>query len=339
MVIRIEQNLDPSIWKVFLNNHPHNNIFQTVEMFEIYQKTNYYEPVIVTAVNEKNELLGILLTIIQKENGGWSGKFSARSIVWGGPIIKNNNLNILDTILKEYKKQIHGKAIYTEFRNLWDWPAVMHDIFLKNGFYFEEHLDVINDLKLGANLLFKNLKPQARQKIKKAETIPLLLKEIENLIDFEKCVNIIKDNYKRIKLPCADKSLFLESYNRLKNKNAFKAFAAIYQEKIIACRFVLCYNKIIYDWYAGADNSYLDKYPNDFLPWKIMEWGINNGYETFDFGGAGKPNVPYGVRDFKLKFGGKLVDYGRFILVHKPILMVIGRIGLKFYGYLNGLLK
>ena len=36
------------------------------------------------------------------------------------------------------------------------------------------------------------------------------------------------------------------------------------------------------------------------------------------FGGAGKPDKPYGVRDYKLKFGGQLVNWGRFEKVHKP---------------------
>ena len=65
------------------------------------------------------------------------------------------------------------------------------------------------------------------------------------------------------------------------------------------------------------------------LPWKIMEWGHENGYKLFDFGGAGKPNIPYGVRDYKLKFGGDLVNFGRFEKVHKKYRMAFGKIGLK----------
>ena len=47
----------------------------------------------------------------------------------------------------------------------------------------------------------------------------------------------------------------------------------------------------------------------------------NAGKTIFDFGGAGKPVVHYGVRDYKMKFGGKLVNYGRLTLVHNPIKM------------------
>ena len=66
--------------------------------------------------------------------------------------------------------------------------------------------------------------------------------------------------------------------------------------------------------------------------WKISgfeESGFNDdyGFNQFDFGGAGKPNQHYGVRDYTLKFGGKLVNFGRYEIVHKKHLFKIGKIG------------
>jgi lipid II:glycine glycyltransferase (peptidoglycan interpeptide bridge formation enzyme) len=43
----------------------------------------------------------------------------------------------------------------------------------------------------------------------------------------------------------------------------------------------------------------LNLYPNDYLVWQVLIYGINNGYQIFDFGGAGKPEVNYGPREFK----------------------------------------
>jgi hypothetical protein len=45
--------------------------------------------------------------------------------------------------------------------------------------------------------------------------------------------------------------------------------------------------------------------------------------------GAGKPDIPYGVRDFKMEFGGELVEHGRFLCVRKPLLYWIGELGVK----------
>jgi lipid II:glycine glycyltransferase (peptidoglycan interpeptide bridge formation enzyme) len=121
----------------------------------------------------------------------------------------------------------------------------------------------------------------------------------------------------------------------LSEKIYFKKFVAKYQSEIISCRFVLCYKKVVYDWFAGTDESHLDKYPNDFLPWKIIQWSKENNYMTFDFGGAGRPEEPYGVREYKLKFGGKLVDNGRFVCIHNKFLFLIGHFGLKLFKLLR----
>jgi lipid II:glycine glycyltransferase (peptidoglycan interpeptide bridge formation enzyme) len=128
-----------------------------------------------------------------------------------------------------------------------------------------------------------------------------------------------------------DMSLFTKAYDVLCPRGLLKIFVAVYQHEIIAIRLVLCHRSFVYDWYTGASDNHLDKYPNDFLPWKIMEWGSLKNYNTFDFGGAGKPFVPYGVRDYKLKFGGKLVEFGRLENIHNPILLNIGKFGLFFY--------
>jgi len=40
--------------------------------------------------------------------------------------------------------------------------------------------------------------------------------------------------------------------------------------------------------------------------------------------GAGKLDEEYGVREFKEKFGGKLVEYGRFICVNNRLLYQLG---------------
>jgi lipid II:glycine glycyltransferase (peptidoglycan interpeptide bridge formation enzyme) len=45
--------------------------------------------------------------------------------------------------------------------------------------------------------------------------------------------------------------------------------------------------------------------------------------------GAGIPDRPYGVRDFKMEFGGEVVEYGRYLCIRKPVLYKIGKWGVK----------
>jgi lipid II:glycine glycyltransferase (peptidoglycan interpeptide bridge formation enzyme) len=66
--------------------------------------------------------------------------------------------------------------------------------------------------------------------------------------------------------------------------------------------------------------------------WHLLEWGANSEqYRVYDFGGAGKPDEEYGVRDFKAKFGGDLVNFGRNIFVHQPSLLKVSKLGYELY--------
>jgi len=66
---------------------------------------------------------------------------------------------------------------------------------------------------------------------------------------------------------------------------------------------------------------------NDLLVWHALEFGSQNRFRIFDFGGGGKPDEEYGVRDFKAKFGGTLVNYGRHMKIHSPLRLKLSREG------------
>lgn len=106
----IKRVLNKEEWHEFVNTHPVGNIFQTPEMHAVYKNTKMYEPVFLSVINndgdDGGEITGTLLAVIQKEHEGLLGKFSARSIIWGGPLIKDNDPDVLDYILKEYNKII-----------------------------------------------------------------------------------------------------------------------------------------------------------------------------------------------------------------------------------------
>jgi len=322
-------------WTDFMETHPHANIFQTLEMYEVYKATKNYEPVFLAITDKDGNISGSLLAVIQKEHAGLLGTLSTRAIIIGGPLIKNNDPKALDYLLKEYAKIIK-RAIYTQFRNLWDWKE-QKEIFTKNGFAYEDHLDILFDLSESEDDLWKGMKNSCRKNINKSYRNNIKVEEI-NLGDNKLLIesfNILKNVYLRIKLPFPDKTLFENAVKYLCNKKYLHTQGAFLQDELIGIRILLCYKKILYDWYAGAKDEFLSYKPNDILPWEIMKWGIKNGYEMFDFGGAGKPDIPYGVRDYKLKFGGKLVNYGRFTKTHKPFLFRTVKFGFKFWQKLN----
>ena len=96
----IKREVDRKLWSEFVYNHPYGNIFQTPEMFEVMKKTKNNEPILFAAINiETNKIIGILSSVIQKEYSGIIGSFTARSIIWGGPLVINDKNEINEILI------------------------------------------------------------------------------------------------------------------------------------------------------------------------------------------------------------------------------------------------
>jgi len=314
----------------YINNHPYGTIFHTPYMFEVYKETPNYEPFAYYAVDEQRQIKAMLSGVIQTVKPGFLSSLSKRAVMMQAPIF--DEIEALDFLLSEYSKLMKHKVVYTEVRNHYD-PECMSRTMLKNGFKYEDHLNIIVDLSQDEDVIFSQINSTRRKQIKRGykRGVQSHIEYGSNMEIVGKCYELIHSLYKRLGLPYPEKN-HIESAFNLANKNTYPVcFYLKYNEQIIGTRMVLCYKKCIYDWYAASLENYYDKYPNDILPWEVFQWGHQNEFSIFDFGGAGKPNVPYGVRDYKMKFGGKLVNYGRFTLVHNPIKMKLAETGFKIY--------
>jgi serine/alanine adding enzyme len=320
-------------WEQFVYDHPQGNVFQTPQMYAVYEATKNYQPIVV-ACYDGDSLVGILLAIVQKEYKGILGKLSARSIIWGGPLVRNNDICVLEAIMNEYDRVIKKSAIYTQIRNLFalDWTK---NELSKYGYSYEEHLNILIDLQKSEEQLWKDIHSKRKNEIRRAEKEETSFAVFTDVDSLEKCWPILSDVYQRARLPLPDISLFKRLLNLKDGSSLLKIFAARNNGEIIGTLIALCWRERVLDWYAGAYQHYLPKYPNDLLPWGAILWAKRNGYKTFDFGGAGKPGVPYGVRDFKLKFGGEQVNFGRFQKTHKPITMNVAKLGFRLWQLLK----
>ena len=328
--MKIKHDIDFSDWQAFVDSHPKGNIFQSPSMYRVFEKTKNQAPVFM-AVVEGDEILGVILGSIHKEFSGLLGRMTSRSIIIGGPLIKDDRPDVLRLLLQKYSVKVKSKTIFTQVRNLWEWGD-LKTIFDENGFKYDPHLDILIDISSSREEIWSSLKSKARNKIRKAEKSQLKFDVINpKQKDIKRIYKILLEVYKKAKIPLSDMSLFESAFDVLGEKDQIKLFVALKNDKIIGFRIGLLFKETIFDWYAGSFEKYYQDNPNDFLPFETMAWGSQNGYKLFDFGGAGKPNQPYGVRDHKLKFGGDLVEFGRFEKVHKSFLMEIAKIGLQIY--------
>ncbi len=316
-------------WNIFLKGHQKANMFQSPEMYYIYKESSKYEPYVVFNFDDNNNVNGVLLGVLMKESKNIIGSFTSRLIVTGGPLVKNNDIHIASKLIKKISIISKQRAIYCEFRNIFD-ISELNLAFIENGYEYESHYDIHMDLTVGEEEIFNRINKSKRKGIRKALKNEIEFKIIDNYnSEVEKSYLLIQNLYRKLRMPLFDKQLLISSFDKKNDNFKTLAFSLYYQENLIVTRIVYCYKKLIYGWYTASDEEYRNLRPTDLLPYLTMVWGAENGYHTFDFGGAGKPGVPYGVRDYKLSFGGDLIELGRYKKVFNPLLYKGIELGLK----------
>jgi len=314
-------------WNKFIELHADSTIFHTPYMFNVYKVTPNHEPFALFVEDDNHNIQAMLSGYVQTVKPGLLAALSKRAVMMQSPIF--NSKEDLNLLLKGYNEFIKDKAIYTEIRNHYD-TNNFREVFLNSGYSYEEHLNILVDLTKTEVELWSEVQSKRRNEIRRAEKEGTEFQLSNNRTDVSETYKILKEVYSRARLPMPDAGFFLTAFDKL-GQDHFRVFIALNKGKIIGTMYTLCYNDIIYDWYAGSYQEYYQKCPNDLIPWKVFLWGKENGYKKFDFGGAGKPGVPYGVRDYKKKFGGTFVNYGRYEKIHNRALMKLGLIGFRIY--------
>lgn len=289
---------------------------------------------LIVCNGENGNILGLVFGEIDKRNYGYLSYLTSRVLLEGTPLIRDNNYEVMDLLLNRLTSEFQNTAIYILVRNYFN-TTQYKETFLKHGFKYEDHLNIFVDLTKTEDQLWKEIHQKRRNEVKKAKNNGVYVSVDVDIHSLKVGYNILYNVYKKIGLPLVSYNIFEELFNYSGKNEGLKIFSAYYNNEIIGVMFALCYKSVIYDWYAGAKTEYLNKCPNDLIPWEVMRWAKSKGYSLFDFGGAGKPNVPYGVRDYKMKFGGQLVNYGRYTKILRPYLYKISSRGLVIYRWIK----
>lgn len=328
MADTLEEETEAQIFS-FLDSCEGFHYFQSPYFFKVSRASKKLIPFYIVA-REEGELVGILLLVRQVQSTLPLLSFlSSRLIIWGGPVVRNNSPEILDGLLRFYNQR-RPKTIYTQIRNLSDTGAYKN-LFRNNGFRYEEHLNIVVDLSRSEEDLWKEVVTKRRNQIRRAEKEGCSVEQQTSIDALRTCYTILQEVYGRTKVPLPDFSHFESLRVHSDARAGLRVFTVVWEGRIIGCMLCLAYGHWLFDYYAGAFSAYYKKYPNDLLPWAVFNWAKKNGFTYFDFGGAGKPGIPYGVRDYKKQFGGELVCYGRYEQVHADRLFHLIKKGYQFW--------
>ena len=333
----ILNTLDEEKWRDFVENHPDGNIFHTPEMFQVFSKVKGYKPEIWAALGDKQQILVLFLPVHIFLLNGILNRLTTRTNVFGGILMDHSPdaKKALIDLLKAYQQRSGKRSVFTEVRNMTsidNYQPLLQDI----GFAYEEQLNYIIDLMPTPEEVFNRIGKRTRKNIRNGRNKELVtIKTVEDHAGVLESYELLLKSYHNAQVPLSDLSLFTTAFDHLMPKGMIKIRTAMVEVSPAATSIELFYKELIFGWYGGMDRSFSAFIPNDLLMAHILESGSANGYRKYDFGGAGKSDKDYGVRDFKAKFGGDLVSYGRNTWIPHPSLFSLSNFGYEMIRNFN----
>lgn len=311
----------------FAFENQYSTFFQTGYMLDIYSDIPDCETISLAAV-KGNEIFATLVGVKFIEKGGILRHFSTHSTIRGGPIWVDSEIGrkAAMSLIQEYNKITKNNTLFNKIYPMYD--NNLPELLQPYGYEQDGFLNFLIDLNRSEEDIWNSI-GKKRRHVRKAKKNNLKIKEVEHENELEIFYELLKETSENANIPIKDFKLFSNIFNLLVPKGLAKIYLVSNDDTYIGGRLTLNYKNTIYDWYACSSRKYLHLHPNEYLVWHILSWGSKNGYSLFDFGGAGNPDKPYGVREFKREFGGDLVNYGTYSLINKPLTF---NLSTKMYG-------
>lgn len=332
MTIEIVRELPAEEWSRFVMDHGEGNIFHTPDMFRVFSRTKNHRPELWAAA-QNGHLLALFLPVQIRLKRAWPRRLTTRSVVYGSILCEpgETGQEALDQLLRAYVRRPRQDSLFTELRHLSDHRDLM-PILERHGFVHENHLNYLIHLDRPEDELFRSIGSRTRKNIRHGlNQGQVTVEELTDRKQVASCYDVLRQTYKAARVPLADISLFESAFDLLYAKGMARFSLAYLDRTPAAVSVDLLYKDIIYGWYGGVNRDCGRQPVHELLMWHILRWGSQNGFGVYDFGGAGKPDEKYGVRDFKSKFGGGLVDYGRHICVHSRRLLWLSEKGYRLF--------
>jgi len=319
-------------WEEFITSHPDGTIFQSPDMYELFALTSRMKPLAVGVIDpEGGRLKGILLGAVIREMKGPAGYFSARTVIYGGPLIDPNADHkdvILNSLLNELIRLAKNKSVFIQFRNFFDQTENL-PLFTAKDFQMRDRLNLLVDTS-NPEMVRKHMSSTRLRQIKKGLESGARIIEPDHENQIDEFYDILFRLYRyKVKKPLPSRDFFLNFYHISKSNRLGIIRLVEFDGKIIGGIISpVTPGKTIYEWYVcGLDKTYREAYPSVLATWAAIDYAAKNNIPRFDFMGVGVPDRDYGVRDFKARFGGEMVNYGRFARINNKLIYTVSELG------------
>ncbi len=315
-------------WKILMKESPTATWFQSEEAWTFFNACAQWLIPFHTEVKRGDEVVGMVTGYISKEKYAWKQRFSCRAVINGGPLLRADATTaevreLLETTETEIKRLSKGQIIYIETRNFVD-LSPWREAFEQAGWEYQAHYDIHVDCSDEEAMWerFHESKKRAlwaeerkQSLLRSGSELPkerpagYLLVESESErggMALKQWYALLSKLYKtKVKRPLWPQAFFERAIEMGVGKLLVIGGEA---EGAKGGMFVVEDEKRVYEWYVVGPVG---------ATYAGLHYAAQQHKPIFDFMGAGEPGKPYGVRDFKMQFGGELKELGRWVRVCK----------------------
>ncbi|PIE87905.1 MAG: hypothetical protein CSA04_04625 [Bacteroidetes bacterium] len=172
------------------------------------------------------------------------------------------------------------------------------------------YLNLVKEITSPETIL-QGSSPTLKREIQRIRRSPFTTEEAvkEDLVPL---LHLFKRLYRKIRKPMIAKSILRGIVDSKREQYSFRLIVTKREGRICGGALLGFCKETCYEWYIVSDRTIKDS--GVATTWGAMEYAQQRGYKQFDFMGIGREGIPYGVRRFKLKFGGTITTYHRYWL-------------------------
>lgn len=198
----------------------------------------------------------------------------------------------------------------------------------------QPEVTLIIDLTKSENEILAQMKQKGRYNIRLADKKGVKIKESKDADSFYK---ILKETTTRDKFTPHGKDFYKKMIEILGEKDFAKMYLAEYEGETIAGIIVTFYQDTATYYYGASSNKHRNVMAPYLLQWHAIKEAKSRNMKKYDFLGISPPdakNHPWqGVTEFKMKFGGEIVEYVKAKeFIYKPFWYWVIRIAKKLKG-------
>jgi hypothetical protein len=208
-----------------------------------------------------------------------------------------------------------------------------------SGFERHDKATLAVDLTQDLEVLFGNLKKDARNKVRRAQKQDIEITELSNDIpSLERLARVLGETARRNQVAPNDmRTMHNSSWAHLYDSGLSLGFVSMANGELLSSQQAVTYNGIM----ALGGVSYTDYsrearlYGNDLMQWHVICWGKENGYRLVDFTGIAPRSASekmQAIHAFKAKWGGQRIEYDQFSIALPSVRGTIYRLLVNYLG-------